>query len=84
MMVGRDDSVAIHQDAKVYTANLDENTKITLPVDVDRHVWVQVVQGKVNIGEKTLNSGDGAAISEETRVTFTGLDQSEILVFDLA
>ncbi len=51
-----------------------------------RHGWVQVASGSVSVNGKTLAQGDGAAISEEAELTFTGegSGETEFLFFDLA
>jgi redox-sensitive bicupin YhaK (pirin superfamily) len=81
---GREDSVTIHQDANVFVSILEKEAEITLPVDFDRHFWLQMVRGKIKAGENILEAGDGAAISEETAMAIIGMEESEFIVFDLA
>jgi redox-sensitive bicupin YhaK (pirin superfamily) len=80
---GRDGSVTIHQDAAVYAAVLEPGNEIAMPIQPDRHVWVQVARGEVQLGEYTLKAGDGAAVSDEPEIALTGLKEGEILLFDL-
>ena len=50
-----------------------------------RHAWVQVARGNVSINGEALAEGDGAAVSGEQNLSFTGgPDGSEFLFFDLA
>jgi redox-sensitive bicupin YhaK (pirin superfamily) len=50
----------------------------------ERHAYVQVARGSVKLNGKPLATGDGAAISAENSVELTGLDNAEVLLFDLA
>ncbi len=82
---GRDGSLPIHQDVSLSAALLAAGQAVTAPVTAGRHLWVQVVRGGVALGDLTLREGDGAAVSDETAVVLTGLDdESEVLVWDLA
>lgn len=81
---GRDGSLRIHQDAAVYAANLKRGETAGLALAPGRHAWVQVARGAVNLNGERLAAGDGAAVSEETKLTVAASEDSEILVFDLA
>jgi redox-sensitive bicupin YhaK (pirin superfamily) len=45
---------------------------------------VQVLHGALRLNGTTLQAGDGAAISDETPLTFQADADSELLLFDLA
>jgi hypothetical protein len=81
---GRDASVTIHQDASVYAALLESGEGIVHAILPDRHIWVQVARGKIGLNGYTLEQGDGAAVTEEDRLEIAGLENAEILLFDLA
>ena len=81
---GGDDIISIHQDARLYAALVDPSQQIVHEMDEKRHAWVQVARGAVEVNGELLNQGDGAAVSEEKRLTITGREPSEILLFDLA
>lgn len=81
---GRDGSVTVHQDAEVYDATLREGEEIAYELRGGRHAWVQLVRGSVRLNDVELSAGDGAAVSEESRLLIRAGEQSEILVFDLA
>lgn len=55
-----------------------------LPIAAGRHAWVQVTRGKVRANGVDLESGDGAAMSNEVAVRIEGGAGGEALVFDLA
>lgn len=50
----------------------------------DRYAWLQVAKGTVELNGEVLQQGDGAALSDEPKVTITGKEDAEILLFDLA
>jgi quercetin 2,3-dioxygenase len=80
---GRDGSVTIHADARVYAGLFDGGEQAELTLASDRHAWVHVARGTVSVNGKTLSAGDGAAVEGED-VRVEGVDAGEVLVFDLA
>ena len=80
---GRDGSVRIHQDASVYTTVLDSEQGVAYELKPNRHAWLQVARGLVEVNGQQLKQGDGAAISEERELTIVGREPSEALLFDL-
>ncbi len=81
---GDDGSLQIHQDARIYLADLDAGGQLNYTLSVGRHVWVQVLRGSVRIGEAELGPGDGVALSEEPGLSVTAVGDSEVMLFDLA
>jgi quercetin 2,3-dioxygenase len=81
---GRDGSVTVHQDVSVYAAVLDSGQAVNHPLAPNRHAWIQVARGAVVVNGENLDQGDGAAISAESKLTVTGQDRAEILLFDMA
>jgi len=81
---GRDGSVTIHQDADILAALLDAGDEVSHALRPGRHAWVQVARGSVDVNGTALAAGDGAALSNEARVTLRADEPSEVLVFDLA
>jgi redox-sensitive bicupin YhaK (pirin superfamily) len=81
---GREGSVTIHTDASLYAGTIDSGASGELALERDRHAWVQVARGRVRINGQELKAGDGAALSDESRVRIDGIEPSEVLVFDLA
>lgn len=81
---GRDGSVLIHTDAAVYAGIFEAGQASELPLAKGRHAWVHVVQGSVRVNGRDLKEGDGAAFSDEPAVRVEGVNQGEVLVFDLA
>jgi len=79
-----DGSVTIHQDAKLYATLLAPGETVTHQMEPDRHAWIQIAKGSVELNGKVLKQGDGAAISNEKQLTVKGTEDAEVLLFDLA
>jgi len=69
---GKDGSVVIHQDAALYGARLDPGQSVTHLPSPGRHAWVHVARGAVTLNGRSLLAGDGAAASDEKRLTIGG------------
>ncbi|MEW6057722.1 MAG: pirin family protein [Bdellovibrionota bacterium] len=80
---GKDGSLKMNQNAAVYASVLDEGKQVQLKLDPDRHAWIQVARGAVDLNGIELRQGDGAAISEEKTLELRARQNSEFLVFDL-
>jgi quercetin 2,3-dioxygenase len=81
---GRDQSVKIHQDAVLSVAKLERGQTVGTNLKKGRHGWVQVARGTVTVNGIALAQGDGAAISDEEKVTIVANSPAEVLFFDLA
>jgi redox-sensitive bicupin YhaK (pirin superfamily) len=81
---GKDGSVTIHQDAKLYVALLDSGQEVEHDLAKGRHAWLQVAKGAVELNGKKLAQGDGAAVSDEQKLKIKGTEDAEVLLFDLA
>jgi quercetin 2,3-dioxygenase len=81
---GRDGSVTIRQDNELYATVLGKGESVRHELKPERHAYVQVARGSVNLNGTTLGEGDGAAISKEKSVELTGEKDAEVLLFDLA
>ncbi len=80
---GADASVTIHQDARVYAALLDGEQTATHTLAPGRRAYVHVASGQVSVNGLALDSGDGARITDETRLTLSNARDAEFLLFDL-
>ena len=79
-----DGSVKINQDAQLYVTLLKPAEEVVHEFATGRHGWLQVARGAVELNGKMLSQGDGAAISNEKKVTIKGAKDAEVLLFDLA
>ncbi len=80
---GREGSVKINQDAQLYVSLLSPGQEVTHDFAGDRYGWLQVAKGDVEVNGAKLKQGDGAAISEEEKVSIKGTRDAEVLLFDL-
>jgi redox-sensitive bicupin YhaK (pirin superfamily) len=81
---GRDGSVVIHQDVKLFAAILKTAEEVTHALPTGRKGWLQVARGAVAVDGRDLHAGDGAAVDGEPAITVTAkTGGAEILVFDL-
>lgn len=81
---GRDGSVTIHQDAAMYVTSLDAGKTVTHELGRGRHGWLQVARGAVTLNGQPLQTGDGAAVSDEAALTVFATEPAEVVLFDLA
>lgn len=81
---GKDGSVTIHQDASLYVSLLAPGQEVTHELGKGRYAWLQVAKGGVELNGQALNQGDGAAVSDESRLAIHASEDSEVLLFDLA
>ncbi len=81
---GREGSVKIRQSNELYATILGAGDTVKHELKPDRHAYVQVARGCVKLNGKELETGDGAAISEEKSLQLTGVKDAEVLLFDLA
>jgi quercetin 2,3-dioxygenase len=82
---GHGDAAVIHQDAFIYASVLGSGDSLRQTLAPGRHAWVQVARGSLSMNQETLSEGDGAAVSGERELSFTGGPEGgEFLFFDLA
>ncbi len=77
-------AVAMHQDARIYVAKLDEGATVSHDLGPGRGAWLQVARGVVALDDTEMREGDGAAIEGELRLAIEAMTPAEILLFDLA
>lgn len=81
---GTDGSVTVHQDVKLYSTLLTPGQRVEHTLAPGRHAWIQVAKGAVTVNGQLLDTGDGAAISDETTLVLEGEQDANVLLFDLA
>lgn len=81
---GTDGSVKINQDVALYASILSKDEEVSHELLENRHAWIQVIKGSLEINGEFLNQSDGAGISHETLLQLKALeDETEFLLFDL-
>jgi redox-sensitive bicupin YhaK (pirin superfamily) len=80
---GREGSLALHQDARVYAGLFDGIEAASLPLAPGRAAYVHVARGALAVNGVRLEAGDGAKFTAEDSVRLEAGDDAEVLVFDL-
>jgi redox-sensitive bicupin YhaK (pirin superfamily) len=62
---------------------LSPGEEVSHEIPKGRHAWIQIAKGAVELNGKQLNQGDGAAVSDESKLAIKGTEESEVLLFDL-
>ena len=81
---GRDGSVAIHQDASMYAGILSKGKELSHSLANGRRAYAHVARGALEMNGERLETGDGAKITDENKITLATLEDTELLLFDLA
>lgn len=81
---GKEGSVTIHQDAKLYVSLLAPGQEVSYQLSPARYAWLQVAKGAVELNGERLSQGDGAAVTDERRLSIKSTEDAEVLLFDLA
>ena len=80
---GREGSVLMHQDAKLYAGLFDGSEEATIALDAHRLAYVHVATGTLSANGIALKAGDALKISAETSLTLADACEAQVLVFDL-
>jgi len=79
-----DGSVTIHADARVYAGRFGRDQSASLKLAEGRHAWVHLARGRARVAGQELGPGDAVGLSAEPSVEVQGIEDAEVLVFDLA
>ena len=83
---GRDGSIAIRQQAKVYGVQLAAGESVEDALDRSRRYWLHVASGSVIAGERTLVAGDALGFVDEVgslSLEGQGDGLADVLLFEL-
>lgn len=76
-------SLKINQDVNLYMLSLENEKQASQNVLSNRYGWLQVIEGKLQLNEDLIQTGDGASILSNTQINLTALTPSKVLFFDL-
>jgi len=76
-------SISLNQDVDLYALKTNQSGEKVLITHNERHTWIQVIKGEVQVFNETLKAGDGAAIDNVEKFKISWSTNSEFLVFDL-
>jgi redox-sensitive bicupin YhaK (pirin superfamily) len=80
---GRDGSLTVHQDVEIFLGALEAEQKVEHLLKPGRYAWLQVLRGSAKLNGEKLTAGDGAAISQVTKLEVQATEPSEVMLFDL-
>ncbi len=80
---GGEQVLRLHQDVRLYLGRLLDGQELEHSLPRDRHAYVQVTRGQVQLNGLQLKAGDGAAVSQEESLRLRSQGPAEILLFDL-
>jgi redox-sensitive bicupin YhaK (pirin superfamily) len=80
---GRNNSMAIHQDADLLFAKLDPGQNVKHSLAPGRAAWLHVAEGEVSVNGEKLTGGDAAALTGESGLEISAAKPSQVLLFDL-
>lgn len=80
---GEKGSIKIHQDVKIYKSFLEKDEAIEYSINETRGIWLQVVQGTIDVGGNVLEAGDGLSVEDASNLTIKNSLDGEFLLFDL-
>lgn len=81
---GREGSVMLHADAKMYAGLFDGAQTARIALDPGRKGYVHLVRGRLDVNGRSLAGGDAALLENESTIEVANGSDAEVLVFDLA
>lgn len=81
---GGHQSLPIDQNVRLYSSILLLGHHLIHELGSGRGAWLHVVKGRVMFRDHDLHAGDGAALENESALSFTARGSAEVLLFDLA
>ncbi len=80
---GSEGSLTIDQQAWLYACLLGHGEKTSHRLGDGRSAWIHVAKGRIRLNDQELGPGDGAAIQEEQELHVEGLDEAELVLWEL-
>lgn len=80
---GERGSLKMNQDAKIFMGHLKKGDSVSAELSENRHAWVQLVSGEIELNGETLLAGDGAGLSSEKSLQFKAASDAQFIYFDL-
>jgi hypothetical protein len=78
------DALPIRTNARVLGATLKAGESVEYALDASRHAYLVPAAGRVEVNGLTLETRDGAAITDETSIRVTALEDAELVLVDAA
>jgi redox-sensitive bicupin YhaK (pirin superfamily) len=81
---GRDQSLTIHQDVNLLSTELSANETLDYEFNGGRRGFLLVVRGSVEVEQQSLAAGDALTVRDQGSLTLSAIENSELLLFDMA
>jgi redox-sensitive bicupin YhaK (pirin superfamily) len=80
---GRDGSLAIHQNARIFRGVYQEAARETYTITPGNGIYLIMLAGEVRVGEITLTQGDALSVSEESAVNLDMSAGSDFILLEI-
>ena len=80
---GQQGSLQVRQDARVYAGLFEGDEHATLTLADNRHAYVHIARGRIELNGQRLGEGDGVRLRHEQLIELRNGQDAEVLVFDL-
>jgi quercetin 2,3-dioxygenase len=80
---GREGSVRIHQDARVFAGLFDGEESAQRTIAPGRRAYVHMARGEASVNGQQLRAGDGLKLADVSSVAIAKGAGAEVLLFDL-
>jgi redox-sensitive bicupin YhaK (pirin superfamily) len=80
---GADDSLSVYQDVRVHAGVFDGPDQQRFPLSPDRHAYLHLARGALEVNGQRFGEGDGARLRGERELHLAGGQDAELLLFDL-
>ena len=80
---GEAGSIATHQDARMFGSVVTPGQSLDYRFGPDRQGYLHLAKGQLRVGNVTLKQGDGLRIQKHGDLQVTGVENAEVLLFDL-
>ena len=78
------DALPVHQDLSMWSGIFGPGQQARFELGPGRAAWVQIVRGKAQVAGHQMAEGDGLIVADAEGFELEGLDDAEVLVFDVA
>ena len=78
-----EDSLHIHQDARVLAARLNGAETLDYPIAAKRKIYLHVARGSLQANGYALAAGDALMYTDEVKIELSDAQDAEVLLFDM-
>ncbi len=75
--------IKINQNVDLFIGNLASGKKIEFISTESNKIWVQMISGELSINNIEMKSGDGAAITDNSKLEIKTKKESQFLIFEM-